>query len=117
MGRDGGLPRHRALFRLEWAVGRHDVSAMVSYTGRYDSPRPLHVDGFPTDQDIEIASFTRLDLAWNYRFERLTGSQLQLGCHNCTDNYPFYNYMFGAESYHESRGAMVFARWSQEFGR
>jgi iron complex outermembrane receptor protein len=117
MGFDGGLPRHRALFRLEWAVGRHDVSAMVSYTGRYDSPRPLHVDGFPTDEDIEIASFTRLDLAWNYRFERLTGSQLQFGCHNCTDKYPRYNYMFGAESYHESRGAMVFARWSQEFGR
>jgi len=116
LGFSGGLPQHRALFNLGWALGQHDVSMLVSYTGHYESPRPLHVDGVPTEESVEVGTFTRFDLAWTYYFERLQGSQLQLGCQNCTDNYPFYNYMFGAEPFHESRGAMVYARWSQEFG-
>lgn len=116
LGFDGALPPDRATFRLNWEGRRQGATAVVSYAGDYLSPVERHVDGIPTGEPFVIDSYTQLDLAWRYRFERLPGSQLQLGCNNCTDEYPFYNFMFNAEAFHEARGAMVYARWSQDFG-
>ncbi len=114
LGFSGALPEDRATFRLDWEGVRQGVTASVLYTGDYQSPRNRFVEGIPTDEPFFIDSFTQLDLAWRYRFERWPGSQLQIGCNNCTDEYPFYNYKFNADAFHEARGAMVYVRWSQE---
>jgi outer membrane receptor protein involved in Fe transport len=116
LGFEGGLPQDRATLRLNWEGGRNGVTALVRYVGDYLSPVERHDDGIPTGEIFVIDSFTQLDLTWRYRFERLPGSQLQLGCNNCTDEYPFYNFMFGFEPFHEYRGAMFYVRWQQDFG-
>ena len=90
---------------------------MVSYSGDYQSLRNRFEGGIPTDEPFFIDSYTQLDLAWRYEFESLPGSELLLGCNNCTDEYPFYNHQFVAESFHEARGAMIYVRWSHDFGR
>jgi outer membrane receptor protein involved in Fe transport len=116
LGFSGGLPQHRATFRLNWEGKHHGLTAAVLYTGDYLSPVDRYKNGVPTGEPFVIDSFTQLDLAWRYRFKQLSGSQLQLGCNNCTDNYPFYNFMFNAEAFHEARGAMLYIRWQQDFG-
>ena len=115
-GFNGGLPKHRANFRMGWIRGAHGVSLLIPYVGEFESPTNLVVDEQETEIPYVIDDYLQLDLQYSYSFERLNGAVMRLGCRNCTNKEPpINNYMPFSAAFHEGRGAMLYLRWSQPF--
>lgn len=114
------LPRDRANLTLDWSRGNHGAAAIVHYVGDFESNVNLIEGGF-TDTGIPfiVDDWYTLDLQYRYSFEGLGGAELRLGCQNCTDeDPPLFNSLAVADSrLHDKRGAVVYLRWTQPFGK
>jgi hypothetical protein len=92
------------------------VTALYHYISSYQSPLNLSINNLETDRPFIVDAYTQFDLQYSYTFARLSGATLRLGCQNCTgEDPPVYNYTVSAEAFHEGRGALVYARWTQPF--
>ena len=112
----GALPKHHANIQFTWNRNAHGASALIAYTGEYESWLDLHIDGRDTGEPFIVDDYAQLDLQYSYIFESLKGGLMRVGCRNCTDaDPPVYNTQVYAEAFHEGRGAMVYLRWSQPF--
>jgi outer membrane receptor protein involved in Fe transport len=115
-GSRGALPHNRGNLTFHWERNLHTVTALYHYIGSYESPLNLTINNLETDRPFKVEAYTQFDLQYSYTFERLRGATLRLGCQNCTDeDPPVYNYNVTAEAFHEGRGALVYARWTQPF--
>jgi outer membrane receptor protein involved in Fe transport len=113
-GFQSGLPQHRGTLGANWSRERHSASALLIYSGSFESWVERYEDGVPTGAPFIIDSYTQLNLQYSYTFEGLRGATLRLGCQNCLDNDPpVYNHGFGPEPFHEARGVLMYARWVQ----
>jgi len=110
------LPRVRGNLQFDWDHDAWRAAVLVHYTGGYRSPLNRVVDSIETDQPINVDSHVTLDLQLGYSLDLLDGASISLGCQNCADaKPPAYNYTWTGESLHDPRGAIVYARWTQEF--
>ncbi len=109
-------PQNRGNLHLDWTLNAHGVSALVNYAGSYDSPINWVVDGQETDRPFTVDDYWQLDLQYSYVFEHFRAATLRVGCRNCLDaDPPTYNYPIPGEYLHESRGGLLYVRWSQPF--
>jgi iron complex outermembrane receptor protein len=115
-GERGALPHNRGNLTFHWERSAHALTALYRYVGSYESPLNLSINNIETDRPFKVDAYTQFDLQYSYTFNDLRGATLRLGCQNCTDeDPPVYNYTVNAEAFHESRGALVYARWTQPF--
>ena len=109
-------PQHRGNLHLDWSRGNHGASAVLHYSGSFHSPYNWVVDDRETDVPFSVDDYWQPDLQYSYRFTGLKGAELRVGCRNCLgQDPPDYNYAVPGEFFHEGRGALLYARWTQSF--
>ncbi len=98
---------------------RHTLNLTATYVDGYRSGLNVVQDNlFETDEPYFVDSWTSVDLQYRYRVDRFDDAELVIGCRNCLDEAPpDYNDRWQAEGFHDGRGAMIYARWIQSFGR
>ena len=109
----GDFPQLRDNFGVGFTRGNHSINATARYRSGLRSTRANTLTG-----SADTPSFTTLDISYTY----LVGndSKFQIGCINCTDRDPVFDPNANEEagyfkSTDDPRGAVVFARWTQQF--
>ena len=98
------LDEHRFLAEL------HEAEIPVCAPLAFPDGETLH-----RVEDIQYAVWARTGGRAPDEFD---DAELVIGCRNCLDEAPpDYNDRWQAEGFHDGRGAMIYARWIQSFGR
>lgn len=109
--------RLRGNFRTTWSTTNHSLTALLRY---------YHSLKFTLDPEVEISSWTPVDLTYGYRFNgdllgNALGSQLNVtvGLNNVFDeeipHVPFPGFQPFVPSLYDARGRMVWMRLTGEF--
>ena len=109
----GDFPRLVDNFSASYAYGDHTISGIAHYRSGIDSNVNTTLIGY-----IATSSMTTIDLSYTYQVS--DKSSVQVGCINCGDRDPIFDPGPGEEagyfkSLDDPRGAVVYARWTQEF--
>ena len=109
----GDFPQLRDNFSVSFSRGNHSINGTAHYRSGLRTNRANSLTG-----SADTASFTTLDVSYTY----LVGndSKFQIGCINCTDRDPVFDPNNNEEagyfkSTDDPRGAVLFARWTQQF--
>jgi len=110
-----GIPKNRANLNANWQKGKHSLAANFNYTGDYEGPFNEFQDGFfDTGTPWIVDDLLTFDLQYSYRFNE-KGTELRIGCRNCTDEPPPVTFNYLGEGLYDYRGAIVYARLQYQF--
>lgn len=110
-----GIPEDRANLNVNWQMDNHGLAATFNYTGDYEGPFNVFEDGFfETDTPWIVDDHLTFDLQYSYRIND-SGTELRIGCRNCTDEAPPVTFNFQGDGLYDYRGALVYARFRYRF--